>query len=250
MFAALAGLAFPADCGGSAFTATGSAGGGGAGGSAGHGGSEALGGDGNAGGQSSAGTSSGGQTGRAGSASGGAGASAGSGGVAGASGGASGAAGRAGAAGTAGAGGMPISACPTTPPTGACVAGLKCTYGDDLRLMRRSHYECSNGRFVEDPSAACVPLENCFMRDGGAATDRSACPTLGEECSFDAGTDQGMVYCRCEACPTGNCAATWNCVSPPAKPCPLALPNIGQPCSATSKRATTVFAACRAASPR
>jgi hypothetical protein len=127
-----------------------------------------------------------------------------------------------------GTGGGPISSCPTNPPSGACVSGLACSYGDDLRPLCRTRYDCSNGQWTLTQKA-CAPVEDCAARDGGIPQVGKACTDVGEDCTLNGGSTTGLIYCRCDS-HTNPVSTQWDCVGPPAKPCPQVLPNEGAPC--------------------
>ena len=216
-------------CGGNLFTSTSTAGAGGAGaGGAGAGGAAA-----GSGAVSGRGASAG-QTSDGGSADGGSadGGSAGAVDTGGTSAGGKSVGGAAGSAGSvAGAGGSsPVvdSACPSNAPGGeACVTGLSCTYGDDLRARCRTRFKCVGAAWAST-LAVCAPLISCDQVPEGFPKQGDACTTVGEDCTLANGA-YGTVYCRCDACTGTQCAKTWECAGPPTG-CPLLLPNDGQPC--------------------
>ena len=228
----LGALAFLFDCGGSSFSgASGGSGGAGAGaGGIGQGGASIAGGanGGDAGvierggGSTGGGSTGGGSTGGSGSAHGGAGeagepAAAGEGGIS-----------NAGAAGVSG--GAATSVCPATPPNGgACVSGLSCTYGTDLRPSCRTHYECTNKLWTVS-GTACALLIDCLDRDGGIPHPGDECTSVGEDCTLGDEAQGGPVYCRCDVCVGAECSPKWDCIGPPPKPCSAIPPNEGQPC--------------------
>jgi hypothetical protein len=136
---------------------------------------------------------------------------------------------------------MPASACPANPPTqtsGACVSGLSCTYGDDLRPACRTHVDCLDGMWSAQAVSACKPLIDCGSRDGGVPQVGAACTNVGEDCTLSEGPGAGLVYCRCDACLTSPCTPAWDCKGPPPTPCPQLLPNEGQPCDTNGESCT------------
>jgi hypothetical protein len=144
-------------------------------------------------------------------------------------GGSSGSAGTAGSmAGAAGSGPPPDTVCPSDPPGNeACVSGLSCSYGEDLRSRCRAQYACMNGKWAA-MAVKCPTLIACIDRPAGFPKSGDLCSMVGEDCTLDNGP-YGKVYCRCDACATGSCAQAWECAGPPAG-CPIVVPNDGQPC--------------------
>jgi hypothetical protein len=134
--------------------------------------------------------------------------------------------------------GMPSTTCPTSPPTEqACATGLSCSYGADLRPACRNHYDCVAGMWSAKASA-CKALESCAMRDGGVPQVGAACTTIGEDCTLDGGTS-GTIYCRCDQhLMTNPVTAEWDCIGPPASPCPQIMPNVGQACASNGESCT------------
>ncbi len=220
-------------CGGSAFTGASGGGAGGIGGSAlsgGAGGANAT------AGANAAGTASGGSAGAipaGGAASGGSAGAAQDGGVGGSAplAGAGGAVGVGGsginAAGTGGS--APSTVCPATPPSGACVGGLSCTYGDDIRPTCRTQYNCVAGEWSAKLTG-CEPVESCAARDGGVPLVGTQCTEVGEDCTLSQGANLGLVYCRCDQGLIAAVKPKWDCVGPPPSPCPQVEPNAGAAC--------------------
>jgi hypothetical protein len=132
--------------------------------------------------------------------------------------------------------------CPPNPPTassGACVSGLSCTYGTDLRPACRRHVDCVDGMWSTQALSACKPLLDCVARDGGIPQQYEACTEVGEDCTLTEGPGQGLIYCRCDAClGDGTCTPTWSCIGPPPNPCPQSLPNEGQRCEMNGQSCT------------
>jgi hypothetical protein len=120
------------------------------------------------------------------------------------------------------------TACPTDPPgTEACLPGLSCTYGDDLRAQCRSRFRCVEAVW-SSTVAKCADLISCDQVPEGFPKQGDACTTVGEDCTLDNGTF-GKVYCRCDACTGASCTKNWECEGPPTG-CPIVVPNDGQPC--------------------
>jgi hypothetical protein len=127
-------------------------------------------------------------------------------------------------------GGAPTSVCPAAPPiAGACVSGLICTYGADLRPACRTRYECSSNLWTVS-GTACSLLVACLDRDGGVPHPGDTCAAVGEDCTLGDEAQGGPVYCRCDVCVGAACSPKWDCVGPPLKPCASSPPNEGQAC--------------------
>jgi hypothetical protein len=132
--------------------------------------------------------------------------------------------------GAVGAGGAPTSVCPAAPPNNdACVSGLICTYGMDLRPACRTRYECMNKLWTVS-GTACAPLIACLDRDAGIPHPGDECTSVGEDCTLGDEAQGGPVYCRCDACVGAECSPKWDCIGPPLKPCLAIPPNEGQAC--------------------
>jgi hypothetical protein len=127
-------------------------------------------------------------------------------------------------------GGAPTSVCPAGPPNNdACVSGLICTYGMDLRPACRTRYECMNKLWTVS-GTACAPLIDCLDRDAGIPHPGDECTSVGEDCTLGDEAQGGPVYCRCDACVGAECSPKWDCIGPPLKPCLAIPPNEGQAC--------------------
>ena len=127
------------------------------------------------------------------------------------------------------AGPPPITVCPTAPPslTSACAGHFACSYGDDPRISCRTIYSC-DGSAWSTGGPSCAPLKSCIGDFVPAAMVGGPCPSGGDTCAFTMG-----LFCECIAC-TGQTVcktAAWDCLPPPAAPCPASPPNEGQPCA-------------------
>ncbi|HEY4158914.1 MAG TPA: hypothetical protein VGM29_12485 [Polyangiaceae bacterium] len=215
-------------CGGSSFSAAGSAG-------------SSVSGAAGAAGSSVGGAS--GSTGQGGTSNAGRGGSAGVSGASGSgSGGASGSAGASGSstAGASGSAGAPATVCPVMgPPQGACKTGLTCSYGDDIRAQCRTVAQCAAGHFIVG-APGCKPLIACSAVVGSPFQVHAACGTLGDDCLLSSDPTYGPTYCRCDSCTGPVCGGplSWDCLSSPTKPCPLTVPNEGQSCSGAAPSCT------------
>ncbi len=140
-------------------------------------------------------------------------------------------------AGSAGMGGTspdPIDkVCPKLLPSqgGACVNGLLCSYGVDVRTACRNTSKCSNGVWnINKP--VCEQLHGCENVIVGKTCDAAAKP-----CLLNA-TDG--IYCVCTGCGNGGpCSdqTVWACAAGDgAQGCPKLAPNEGQMCGGESTK--------------
>jgi len=130
--------------------------------------------------------------------------------------------------GAAGASTPPIDkSCPPVRPANgaACVTGLRCSYGDDIRPSCHPHALCVDGAWsLQLPK--CTAIEACAPIAQGSPCDAQASPSC---------TIQSSIFCACTGCSgAGPCTSNtvWVCTagSGPVA-CPALIPNEGQACA-------------------
>jgi hypothetical protein len=129
---------------------------------------------------------------------------------------------------TTGAGGGSNGGCPVNEPVGGASCDLTaapaCSYGDTVRPECRDVWTCAGGVWSTAKTAcAQFPPGVC----GNMSQEGLTCTTQGAVCTY------GDTICMCDDCAAGPCMAPpiWQCISPPAAPCPMIAPNEGSACS-------------------
>jgi hypothetical protein len=133
-----------------------------------------------------------------------------------------------GAGGSSGAGGGNSVGCPKNEPVGGAFCNLTaapaCSYGDSVRPECRDVWTCTAGVWSMAKTACAQPPPGVC---GNASQEGMTCTAQGVVCTY------GDTICMCDDCAAGPCMAPptiWQCITPPAAPCPMIAPNEGSPC--------------------